>query len=111
MPADRKNRVRGATWSVRPFTPAGNPAPEPRKPPRTQPKPDAWELFTPDYDYEKEPYFVRSGEGQPSILCYPNAGIMNAMDGTGRNFYPCKCEVQLAGWEADPYYPSNEKTP
>lgn len=68
---------------------------------------DGWELLTPDYDYVKEPYWVREHEGGPVVLCYPNAGVMHEMSGFGRMFEPCLCEVQLAGWEEDPHHPMN----
>lgn len=70
---------------------------------------DAWELLTPNYDYIKEPYWVREYEGAPVILCYPNGGTMHEMSGMGRFFQPCCCEVQLAGWEEDQYHPMNRR--
>lgn len=75
----------------------------------TKPADDKWELFTPDYDYVKEPYWVRSPEQPEPVLCYPNGGVMHAMDGSGLWFYPCECEVQLAGWEEDEHHPMNRR--
>lgn len=69
--------------------------------------PEGWQLFTPDFDYDKEPYWVRTSEAMQPVLAYPNAGTLHAMGGEDRMFYPCECEVIFAGWENDPYYPSS----
>jgi hypothetical protein len=61
--------------------------------------PDSWALFTPDFDYAKEPYSVRAFDGAEEIVCYPNAGMLYAMDGSDRYFYACQCEVRFVGWE------------
>lgn len=68
--------------------------------------PEGWKLWTPDFDYDKEPYWVRTSEEMEPVLAYPNAGMLHEMNGGGRYFYPCDCEVIFAGWENDPYYPS-----
>jgi len=57
-----------------------------------------WELFTPDFDYEKAPYDVRTPAGE-IVRCYPNAGVLHEMGGAGRYFYPCECEVAFVGWD------------
>lgn len=62
-------------------------------------KPADWVLFTPDFDYAKEPYDVRTSEGGEVVRCYPNAGMLHAMDGSDRYFYACQCEVRFVGWE------------
>ena len=72
-----------------------------------KPDPSKWELFTPDYDYVKEPYWVRQND--EVVLCYPNGGVLHEMGGRGRWFYPCECEVQLAGWEEDEHHPMNTR--
>jgi hypothetical protein len=74
-----------------------------------KPSNDKWELFTPTYDYIKEPYWVRQ-EGE-IILCYPYGGLMHEMGGRCRYFHPCYCEVQLAGWEEDIYHPMHRSRP
>jgi hypothetical protein len=71
-----------------------------------KPDPSKWELFTPHYDYVKEPYWARTPAEPTPVLCYPNAGLMNAMGGSGRIFGPCECEVQFAGWEEDEHHPA-----
>lgn len=44
-----------------------------------------WEPFTADYDYEKRPYLIRTAEGV-ECRCWPNAGVMNSMDASGRRW-------------------------
>lgn len=39
-----------------------------------------------DGDYEKEHYWVYRGSDR--ILCWPNAGYMNSVDGSGRMWEP-----------------------
>jgi hypothetical protein len=60
---------------------------------------EPWQLFTPDFDYEKEPYDVREYEGSEVVRCYPNGGMLHAMDGSDRYFYACQCEVMFVGWD------------
>jgi hypothetical protein len=62
---------------------------------------DAWHLFTPDFAYAKAPYDVRTHEGGELVRCYPNAGVMCSMDGSGRQFEACECEVRYVGWERE----------
>ena len=40
-----------------------------------------------DGDYEKVEYEVKLKSGEV-VVCWPNAGRMNALDGSGREFYP-----------------------
>lgn len=86
--------------------PCGRPAPKPWR--AVLPlNPEGWQLWTPDFDYDKEPYWVRTSEEMEPVLAYPNAGMLHEMNGGGRYFYPCDCEVIFAGWENDPHYPSS----
>lgn len=39
-----------------------------------------------DGEYEKEPYLLFAPEG--AVYCWPNAGKMVAMDGSGREWKP-----------------------
>ena len=50
-------------------------------------RPDGWEPFTDDYDYDKAPYEVLMRDGS-AVQCWPNAGLMNALDGSGRMWGP-----------------------
>ncbi len=45
-----------------------------------------WEDFTLNYDYEKDPYDVQLADGTIVKWCWPNAGKMCAMDGSGRTW-------------------------
>jgi hypothetical protein len=56
-----------------------------------------WWDFTEDFDYEKVIYQVKLKDGA-IVQCWPNAGFMNAVDGSGRVFKPMagiKCRVDL----------------
>lgn len=78
-------------------------------PARSGDRPAAWVLFTPDFDYAKEPYWARSAETTAPVLCYPNGGSMMAMDGSGRIFEACECEIKFAGWAEDPHHPAYKR--
>lgn len=73
-------------------------------------KPLDWVLFTPDFDYVKEPYWVRAPDVTKPVLCYPNAGMMHEMGGQHRYFHPCECEVKFADWEHDEHHPMHRRT-
>jgi hypothetical protein len=40
-----------------------------------------------DGDYEKQFYWLQTADGE-RVKCYPNAGIMNSLDGSGRQWRP-----------------------
>lgn len=44
-----------------------------------------WQIF--DGDYEKNIYEVKDSEGK-IYECWPNAGRMVALDGSGKEFFP-----------------------
>ena len=47
--------------------------------------PDAgWQNFGEDFDYEKEYYEVKTKDGEIISAIWPNAGVMNSTDGSGR---------------------------
>lgn len=56
------------------------------------------ELYEPHIwagDYEKEHYILTTPIGE-GVLCWPNAGYMNASDGSGRMWAPCSnCTVRM----------------
>ena len=45
----------------------------------------SWDIFTADYDYEKELYQVLLPDGTILENCWPNAGMMHCSD-TGKIF-------------------------
>ncbi len=44
-------------------------------------------LWTKEYDYVKDHYQVLLPSGE-KVICWPNAGVMSATDGSGREFTP-----------------------
>lgn len=52
------------------------------------PKERHWQPYTLDFDYVKDFYEVRLPSGQIVAQCWPNAGWMNATDGSGRKWGP-----------------------
>lgn len=63
--------------------------------------PKNWEKFTPDFDYEKKPYIVK--QNNEYMMCWPNAGRMNALDGTGRSIDPGE-DVEVVIVDHDEWY-------
>lgn len=57
---------------------------------------DKWRAFLGDGDYDKEWYDVRLPDGQIVKHCWPNAGRMNATDGSGQEWGAGQCEVRLS---------------
>jgi hypothetical protein len=47
---------------------------------------NAWQPFTPDFDYEKAFYDVLLPSGEIVKHCWPNAGWLNTMFGTMRKW-------------------------
>lgn len=53
-----------------------------------------------DGRYEKNFYWVYPADGAPRVKCWPNAGVMNAADGSGREWRPADgVAVALIGFD------------
>lgn len=51
-----------------------------------------WKPF--DGEYDKKGYDVLLPDGTEVLWCWPNAGFMNATDGSGRMWGPGECQIR-----------------
>lgn len=73
---------------------------------RTKPG-DDWATWSGDYD--KEWYDVRLPDGTVIPHCWPNAGVMMAMDASGRSFRPGTVEARYSPTHPADGLPQREK--
>lgn len=55
-----------------------------------------WQPFTEDFDYEKKFYDVQLPDGTVIEQCYPNSGVLNAINGSpGKAVYTHKDNIKV----------------
>lgn len=72
----------------------------------TDPAPPLGYIFSPwDGFYEKEFYWLGKLNKKNVVKCYPNAGFMNAVDGSGRMWGPKAKDIMVSMIPEDESYP------
>jgi hypothetical protein len=85
----REARPANWSWALRRERPARKRHPIPNKIRDSDPIVTAELVWQPwNGEYEKDFYWIRNVGGERAVKCWPNAGFMNAADGTGRMWAP-----------------------